>query len=39
LGVVDDKNMANQFLIEEFGKGQDFFLLKLEDLKIDKQIG
>ena len=32
-------NPASKILEEEFQKGQDFFLLKLADLKIEKQIG
>ena len=32
-------NPASRILEEEFQKGQDFFILKLNDLKIEKQIG
>ena len=32
-------NPASKILEEEFQKGQDFFILKLSDLKIEKQIG
>jgi len=34
-----EANPASDFLFEEFHKGQDFFMLKLADLKIEKQIG
>lgn len=35
----DALDPASKILEEEFGKGQDFFMIKLSDLKIEKQIG
>lgn len=32
-------NPASQILQEEFQKNQEFFIIKLSDLKIEKQIG
>ena len=35
----EESDPATRILEEEFQKGQEFFMLKLQDLKIEKQIG